>query len=98
MKIGLSSYSLFGAMQSKEMTVLNAIEWVKEQGGEHLEVVPNLGFSSDENPELIDQIRDKAEEVGIDLSNYAIGATFLTEDEESYRNEIERVKKEVDIA
>lgn len=98
MKVGVSSYSLFGAMQSKEMTVIDAIEWVKDQGGEHFEVVPNLGFSFDDNPELIDQIRSKAEEVRIELSNYAIGANFLTEDEESYRNEIERVKKEVDIA
>lgn len=97
LKIGLSSYSLVGAMRSENMSVLDCIEWVKDQGGEHFEVVP-IGFSFEENPELIDQIREKAEEVEIDLSNYAIGANFLTADEEAYRNEIERVKKEVDIA
>lgn len=97
MKIGLSSYSLVGAMRSENMSVLDCIEWVKEQGGEHFEVVP-IGFSFEENPELIDEIRKKAEEVEIDLSNYAIGANFLTDTEEAYRKEIERVKKEVDIA
>lgn len=98
MKLGLSSYSLFSAMQNKEMTILEAIEWVAEQGGEHIEIVPNLGFSFDENPELVDQIREKAKEVGIDISNYAIGANFITESEEAYRAEIERVKQEVDLA
>lgn len=98
MKLGLSSYSLFGALNSKEMTILDAIEWVAEQGAEHIEIVPNLGFNFDEDPTLVDQVREKAAEVGIELSNYAIGANFITESEEAYREEIERVKKEVDRA
>lgn len=98
MKIGLSSYSLFGAMNSGEMTILDAIEFVKEQGGEHIEIVPNLGFDLHENPELIDQIVAKAKEVDLEISNYLIGADFLTEDEDKFNAEIERVKKEVDIA
>lgn len=98
MKIGLSSYSLFGALQSGDMTILEAIEWVANQGGEHIEIVPNLGFSFDTNPELIEQIPAKAKEVGIEVSNYAIGADFLTKDEDAFKAEIERVKREVDIA
>lgn len=97
MKVGLSSYSLFGALQSKELSILEAIEWVKENGGEHIEIVPNLGFSLDD-PQLADDIRAKAEEVGIEISNYAIGADFLTDDDDAYRAEIDRVKKEVDMA
>ena len=98
MKIGLSSYSLFGALKNKEMTIVEAVQWVADQGGEHIELVPNLGFSFEENPELIDAVRKKASEVGIDISNYAIGANFITDSEEAFRAEIERVKKEVDIA
>lgn len=98
MKIGLSSYSLFGALNSGEMTILDAIEFVKEQGGEHIEIVPNLGFNLQENPELIDQIVEKAKEVDLEISNYLIGADFLIEDDEAFNAEIERVKKEVDIA
>lgn len=98
MKIGLSSYSLFRALKAKDMSIVEAVEWVAEQGGEHIEIVPNLGFSFDENPELIDEIREKANEVGIDISNYAIGANFITETEEAFQAEIDRVKKEVDIA
>ncbi|MBO1914620.1 TIM barrel protein, partial [Microvirga sp. 3-52] len=43
-------------------------------------------------------VREKANEVGIELSNYAIGANFITDNEEDYQAEIVRVKKEVDIA
>lgn len=98
MKIGLSSYSLFSALHTGEMTIIEAVQWVADQGGEHIEIVPNLGFSFDENPELVDEIRVKASEVGIDISNYAIGANFITETEEDFQAEIARVKKEVDIA
>lgn len=98
MKIGLSSYSLFGAMQSGEMTILDAIEFVKENGGEHIEIVPNLGFNFGDNPELVDQIVEKAKEVDLEISNYLIGSDFLIDDEEAFNAEIERVKREVDIA
>lgn len=98
MKIGLSSYSLFGALKNKEMTIVEAVQWVADQGGEHIELVPNLGFSFEEHPELIDAVRKKASEVGIDISNYAIGANFITDSEKAFQAEIERVKKEVDIA
>jgi len=97
MKFGLSSYSLFSALKANEMSILDVIEWVSNQGGEHIEIVPNLGFTL-EDPTLIDEIREKASEVGIELSNYAIGANFLTKDEGAYEAEIERVKREVDIA
>lgn len=98
MKIGLSSYSLLHALNSGEMSIIDAVQWVADQGGEHIEIVPNLGFSFDENPALVDDIREKANEVGIDISNYAIGANFITETEEAFHAEIERVKREVDIA
>ncbi|HEU5140163.1 MAG TPA: sugar phosphate isomerase/epimerase family protein [Bacillales bacterium] len=97
MKIGLSSYSLARAIQAGEMTILDAVEWTAEQGGEHIEIVPK-GFDLEKEPELAEAIRNKAEEVGIDVSNYAIGANFITEDEQVYQNEINRVKKEVDTA
>lgn len=94
MKLGISSYSLQGAMNAKEMTILDVVQWVADQGGEHVEIVP-ISFNLAEDAALADAIRQKAEAVGIEISNYAIGANFLTED---YENEIERVKKEVDIA
>ena len=98
MKIGLSSYSLLQALDRGEMSIIDAIQWVADQGGEHIEIVPDLGFSLKDNPKLIDEIRKTAAEVEIDISNYAIGANFITETEDEFRAEIDRVKKEVDIA
>ncbi|KGM45970.1 sugar phosphate isomerase/epimerase [Neobacillus niacini] len=94
MKLGISSYSLQGAINSKEMTILDVVQWVADQGGEHVEIVP-IGFSLADNLPLADAVRQKAEAAGIEISNYAIGANFLTDD---FEKEIERVKQEVDIA
>lgn len=97
MKLGASSYCLSRGTRSGEMTILDVISWMKENGAEHMEISPS-GYDLIETPALIDEIRNKASEEGIRLSNYAIGANFLQPDEESYRAEIERVKKHVDVA
>ncbi|GAB6989619.1 sugar phosphate isomerase/epimerase family protein [Paenibacillus pini] len=97
MKIGVSTYSLFRPIHSGEITVIEAIEKIAAIGGEHVEIVP-VGYSLTDNPELIDQIVAKAAELKLDISNYAIYANFGVDTEEEYEQEIERVKKEVDIA
>lgn len=97
MKLGISSYSLQGAINSKKMTILDVIQWIADQGGEHVEIVP-IGFNLIEDPHLAEAIKQKAEEVGIEISNYAIGANFLTTNQEEFEKEIDRVKKEVDAA
>lgn len=97
MKLGVSTYSLSRAIRSGELSTLSVLDKIKEMGGEHAEIVP-IGFSLTEDPELIEQIKERAAALDLELSNYAIGANFITEDEASYRQEIERVKAEVDIA
>jgi|SRR5699024_10990331 len=98
MKLGLSSYSLYAAMKEREMTIMDVIDWTANNGGQHIEMVPELGFSLKNNPEFADEIRTKAHDAGIEISNYAIGANFIQGSKEAYSNEIERVKKEVDMA
>lgn len=97
MKLGISSYSLYGALKSGEMDILGVIDWIADQGGEHVEIVP-LGFELTGYPELTNAVRKKAASRGIAISNYAIGANFVTDSEEAYRQEIDRVLKEVDTA
>lgn len=98
MKVGLSTYSLQQALDAKELTVPDAIRYIAEQGGEHVEIVP-IGYSLIDQPELIDQIRETAQDVGIDISNYAIGANFVTgEGPDAFENEIAVVMKHVDVA
>ncbi|MEW9699456.1 sugar phosphate isomerase/epimerase family protein [Paenibacillus sp. SI8] len=97
MKLGVSSYSLYGALKSGELDILGVIDWVADQGAEHIEIVP-VGFELAGQPELADEIREKAQSRGIAISNYAIGANFATATEDAYKQEIERVKGEVDLA
>ncbi|MEK4524018.1 sugar phosphate isomerase/epimerase [Paenibacillus sp. BGI2013] len=98
MKVGLSTYSLQQALDRKELTVPDAIRWIADQGGEHVEIVP-MGFSLIDNPKLIDEIKAVAKEVGIDISNYAIGANFaVQEDAEALEQEIQNVMRHVDVA
>ncbi|WP_373231120.1 sugar phosphate isomerase/epimerase family protein [Cohnella sp.] len=97
MKIGLSTYCFWQAMKTGEMNVITAIEHVAAMGGEHVEIVP-LGFDLTANPELIEEIKQKAFSLGLDISNYAIGANFAGLDEQEFEQEIRRVMHEVDIA
>lgn len=97
MKWGISTYSLSRAIITQQMTVPDVIEWTKEIGGEHVEIVP-IGYNLTQQPELIPAIRRKAEQVGIAISNYTVSANFVCADEADFQQEIARVKQEVDIA
>jgi len=97
MKLGISTYSLYNALNSGEMTIREAIAYIASIGAEHAEIVP-MGFNLTENPELIEVIKKQAEESGIELSNYAVGANFSGLNEEQYEQELVRLKHEVDIA
>jgi sugar phosphate isomerase/epimerase len=96
MKVGLSSYSLLKALNAKEMAILDVIQWIADNGGEHMEMVP-YGYTLVDNPPLADEIREKAREVGIALSNYSMPANFVQPSEQAFEAEISRVKQHVDI-
>ncbi len=97
MKVGLSTYSLSRAVKAGEMDVLQVLEWIAENGGEHVEIVP-IPFTLTDNDQLVKDIVAKAANLGLDISSYTIGANFLQETDEKYRAEIDRIIKEVDIA
>lgn len=97
MKLGLSTYSLHGQLSSGAMNVLDVIDFAADHGAVHVEIVP-LSYNLTEQPELIEQIVQRAKERDIEISNYAIGANFLTDNDEAYEKEIQRVMDEVNIA
>lgn len=97
MKIGISTYCFWQDIQAGKMDIIQAIGEIANMGGEHVEIVP-LGFDLAANPELIEAIKTKAADVGLDISNYAIGANFAGLDDQAYEQEIDRVMREVDIA
>ncbi|QGH36795.1 TIM barrel protein [Gracilibacillus salitolerans] len=95
MKFGVSSYSLLQALRYDGITVTDIFQWIKEIGATHVEIVPH-GFEV--SLETATTIRKQAEEVGLEISNYAISANFVTDDKQAFQKEIERVKHHVDIA
>ena len=96
MKTGLSTYSLSRAILAEEMDVIEAIQWIADNGGEHVELSPS-GYILTDNDELVSAIVKKTKELGLDISSYTIGANFIQDTDEAYEAEIQRIKKEVDI-
>lgn len=96
MKVGLSTYSLVKELREGKMTVLDVLQWVADNGGEHVELVP-YGYSVVDNLELADQIKEKAESLGIELSAYSLPANFVQESKEAFEEEVARLKQHVDI-
>ncbi|TDQ41443.1 sugar phosphate isomerase/epimerase family protein [Aureibacillus halotolerans] len=95
MKFGVSSYSVSRAISSGHFDIFGAMEWIKEKGAEHIEIVP-IGF--DVNVQVARDIRKKGQDIGLEISNYAIGGQVLTDDGQVSTAEVERLKREVDIA
>jgi len=97
MKLGLSTYSLQPLLNAGELSVPDAVRWIAEQGGEHAEIVP-IGFSLIDNPALAADIRRAAEEAGIELSNYAVGADFAKDEPDAFEEAVRLAMKHVDAA
>jgi len=95
-KIGISSYCLLSALRNGEMTILDVVQWAKDNGCEHIELVP-YGFTLIDNPELADQVTKKAEELDLEISNYCMPANFCQETEAEFEAEVARVKEHVDL-
>lgn len=96
-KFGVSSYSLHRAIVSGQLTPIDAVQWVADRGGEHMEVVPS-GFRLENNPDLLEAIVEKAAKVDIEFSGYSIGANFVASSREEADREIEAVMRQVDTA
>lgn len=101
MRIGLSSYSLVGALRSGEFTLVQAIDWAAKNGADVFELVP-IGFTfmteaGKVDLEQIKATKQAAKDAGIPLVNYSVGGNLLQEGE-AQQKEIARIKQEVDIA
>lgn len=104
MKIGLSTYSMVNRIYDGSMTVIDVMEFAKESGAEHIELVP-FGFTLYDdkdthtfNDELIEQIKEKSAEIALPVSNYAVLGDLLKPDAEERSAEVERLKRHIDVA
>ncbi len=96
MKVGLSTYSLYAAIEKGEMDVLSIIDWIAANGGEHVEIVP-FGFALDTKKSL-DEVRKRAAGHGLEISSYTIEANLIQPSKKKFKEEVDRLKAEVDKA
>ena len=94
-KIGFTSYSFSQALKSGEMDIAQVIRFAAGLGAEHMEISPG---SLEMNPETVAKIVAAAKEVNIPISSYTIGANFVQENAAAVKAEIERIKKQVEVA
>ncbi len=96
MKTCVSSYSFSAYMNNTGATQLDLIKKAKEMGFDAIEFTdlnPHNGMSELEYAALL---KEESEKVGLAIANYTIGADFLNC--ENLDDEIERVKRKVDVA
>ncbi len=98
MKYAVSSYSFSQYINSGKLTTFSCIEKAKELGFDAIEFV-DFGFPEDEAPrEYAGKLAEEAKRVGIEISNYAVGADFLAGSGGDLYKEVERLCEQVEIA
>jgi sugar phosphate isomerase/epimerase len=97
MKYGVSSYS-FARMYNDQFTQLDAAKKAKEMGFDFFELAELHVPEGKDKLEYAKEFAAACKEIGIGMGNYTIGADFLNTKEGSVEGEIERLKKEIDVA
>lgn len=103
MKIGLTSYSMNAYIEPGLLPVTDVMRFAKEQGAEHIELVP-FGFTLHDdqtgtfNEPLLEEIRGLSRELALPLSNYAVLGDLLKPAVADREAEVERLKRHIDVA
>ncbi|WP_214628170.1 sugar phosphate isomerase/epimerase family protein [Paenibacillus agaridevorans] len=97
MKLGVTSYSMARLLRANQMDIFQVMNWIAGQGGVHVEIAPG-DYIDMEEPKLPERIRDHAAQLGLVVSNYAVGGNFIEGDKENLEREIEQAFRQVDIA
>ncbi len=98
MQIGVSSYSFSRLVRSGQMRQIEVIAKAKEMGFDVIEFSTLAVPEGKTLPDFARELRDEAARVGIPIANYTIGADFLRGSGGDLKAEIERVRREVDVA
>ena len=98
MKIGASTYSLSKAIKEGTLDVWGVFDWLADNGADHIEIVPLVNLDFTVTPDVAEAIAAKAKAVGLDVSCYTFGASFIDKSEAEYEAELQRVKSEIDNA
>lgn len=98
MKIGVSSYSFSRLVGSGRMSQIEVIAKAKEMGFEVIEFAGLAVPAGETTESAAQQTKEECARVGIEISNYTIGADFLNGSGGDLEAEVERLKGEVRVA
>lgn len=93
MKYSVSSYSYSQLRSSGAYSEIELIALAKEMGFDGIEFAEIHAPDGQDKAEYAAALRAEADRVGIEIAGYSIGADFLKNE-----NQVEELKKEVDIA
>ena len=96
-KFGVSIYSISRQLVSGKMTPEQGVEWLCEHGTEVIEIVP-FGIDLLADKSLAGRMKAVADQYGVAIDNYSLGADFLMKTDAEVSEEIERVKSHIDAA
>lgn len=98
MKLGVSSYSYINLVKSGQMKQIDVIKKAKDMGFDVIEFI-NFHLEDGETDEdFAKRAREESQRVGIEIAAYTVGSDFINGCDGNLEAEIERVKREVDIA
>lgn len=98
MKVAVSSYSFSQKLNSGELNQISCIAKAKEMGFDAIEFVGLQCHDGSTPEDYAKKLREECERLGMPVSNYTVGADFLTGSGGDLPAEIERVMREVDRA
>ena len=99
MRVSVSSYSFAQQVWAGKMTQLDIVAKVKEMGFDTVEFTDIDGAGDLAlQKENARKIREEADRVGLEISNYTIGANLYQPTAEEVDAEVERLKGQVEIA
>ena len=98
MKIGVSSYSYSRLVRGGQMQQIEVCAKAQEMGFDVIEFSTLFVPEGETLEDFAKEIKGECDRVGIEIANYTIGADFLNGSDGDLDAEIERVKKEVDVA
>lgn len=98
MKVSVSSYSFQRMLNNGEITQFGIIQKAKDLGFDAVEFVDIHPHDGSTEEEYAKKLGEECKKVGLAISNYTIGADFIYGSDGNLDAEVERLKKQIDIA
>jgi sugar phosphate isomerase/epimerase len=98
LKTAVSSYSFSRLINSGSMTQLDCVAKAKEMGFDAIEFVDIIPHDGSTVEQYAEKLGQEARSLGIEVTNFTFGADFITGSGGDIRAEIDRVKRNIDIA